>query len=64
MPGLTGSADADFILDGLLLNGKAITAPARLGRDEISQLAATFCSITTKSSVSTASARTSPDKAP
>jgi hypothetical protein len=47
-PPAQGSANADFILDGLLLNGKAITAPARLGRDEISQPAATFCSITTK----------------
>ena len=40
-PVLTGT-DADFMLDGLLLNGKAIIAPARLGRDEISQLAASL----------------------
>ena len=34
-----GGADADFILDGLLLDCKATTMPARLGRDEINQLA-------------------------
>ncbi len=34
-----GGADADFILDGLLLDCKATTKPARLGRDEINQLA-------------------------
>jgi hypothetical protein len=34
-----GGADADFILDGLLLDCKATIAPAQLGRDEINQLA-------------------------
>ncbi|MEU1289773.1 UvrD-helicase domain-containing protein [Kitasatospora sp. NPDC005856] len=34
-----GGADADFILDGLLLDCKASTRPQRLGRDEIYQLA-------------------------
>ncbi|MFJ9460929.1 UvrD-helicase domain-containing protein [Kitasatospora sp. NPDC101447] len=33
-----GGADADFILDGLLLDCKATTRPQRLGRDEIYQL--------------------------
>jgi hypothetical protein len=34
-----GGADADFILDGLLLDCKATTDPRRLGREEIYQLA-------------------------
>jgi cation transport regulator ChaB len=34
-----GGADADFILDGLLLDCKATIMPRRLGADEISQLA-------------------------
>ncbi|MDT0308063.1 UvrD-helicase domain-containing protein [Streptomyces sp. DSM 44917] len=34
-----GGADADFILDGLLLDCKATTQPRRLGREEIYQLA-------------------------
>ncbi len=34
-----GGADADFILDGLLLDCKATIMPRRLGSDEISQLA-------------------------
>ncbi|MER7848318.1 UvrD-helicase domain-containing protein [Kitasatospora sp. NPDC096077] len=34
-----GGADADFIVDGLLLDCKASTRPQRLGRDEIYQLA-------------------------
>lgn len=34
-----GGADADFILDGLLLDCKAAIQPRRLGRDEIYQLA-------------------------
>ncbi|MCD0451756.1 ATP-dependent helicase [Actinocorallia sp. API 0066] len=34
-----GGADADFILDGLLLDCKATTHPRRLGREEIYQLA-------------------------
>lgn len=34
-----GGADADFILDGLLLDCKATVQPRRLGRDEIYQLA-------------------------
>jgi hypothetical protein len=34
-----GGADADFILDGLLLDCKATTMPRKLGADEIGQLA-------------------------
>jgi len=34
-----GGADADFILDGLLLDCKATTYPRTMGRDEIYQLA-------------------------
>lgn len=34
-----GGADADFILDGLLLDCKATRMPSKLGRDEIYQLA-------------------------
>ncbi|WP_242891097.1 hypothetical protein [Actinomadura litoris] len=34
-----GGADADYILDGLLLDCKATTRPRRLGREEIYQLA-------------------------
>lgn len=34
-----GGADADFVLDGLLLDCKAATEPRRLGADEIYQLA-------------------------
>lgn len=34
-----GGADADFIVDGLLLDCKATRAPARLGSNEIGQLA-------------------------
>ena len=34
-----GGADADFIIDGMLLDCKATVAPARLGSAEISQLA-------------------------
>ncbi|MFJ6729568.1 UvrD-helicase domain-containing protein [Streptomyces sp. NPDC091281] len=34
-----GGADADFILDGLLLDCKATKDPRRLGRDEIYQIA-------------------------
>ena len=34
-----GGADADFILDGLLLDCKSTTMPGKLGRDEIYQLA-------------------------
>ncbi len=33
-----GGADADFILDGLLLDCKATIMPRKLGADEISQL--------------------------
>jgi hypothetical protein len=34
-----GGADADFIIDGLLLDCKATTTPTRLGSNEIGQLA-------------------------
>lgn len=34
-----GGADADFIVDGLLLDCKATTTPTRLGSTEIGQLA-------------------------
>jgi hypothetical protein len=34
-----GGADADFIIDGTLIDCKATTHPRRLGRDEIYQLA-------------------------
>ncbi len=34
-----GGADADFIVDGLLLDCKATTTPARLGSPEVGQLA-------------------------
>jgi hypothetical protein len=34
-----GGADADYILDGLLLDCKATKDPRRLGRDEIYQIA-------------------------